>query len=493
MNPEGSPLERLADLSPVERETVLIVFAQERGITVDELKATMLNSWRFTGRPKQQAPPGDWLFWWIRAGRGFGKTLSAAHWTKDRGLERRCRIGVIAPTLGDVRSTCFEGITGLLAVIPNDALLGQTRSIGWNKSLLELTLANGTVIKGFSSEEPDRLRGPQHDYVWGEEFSSWRDAPKGDALDTTFSNMKLGLRNGPKPQAVLTSTPKANRLTKELAALSADLMVMVLGSSYENRSNLSEQWWRAVVAPLEGTRTGRQEIEAEILEDVEGALWTRLMIDRLRVDAAPPLSKIVVAVDPNTTSGESADNAGIVVAGLGHSDQHGYVLADRTQTRGGPRAWAQAAVDAYYEFEADLIVVEVNNGGEMCELVIHSVDPTVPVKKITASRGKRTRAEPVAALYEADEEREKVGRVHHVGPAADFAALEDELTSWVAGDASPGRLDAAVWALTELKLWAAPPVPMRTFVPGRGRDGAEVNIAPDRFGGHDGMFNDTHV
>jgi phage terminase large subunit-like protein len=482
VTPVESPLERLAGLPPVERETVLKVFAQERGVTVEELKATMLNSWRFTGRPKQQAPPGDWLFWWIRSGRGWGKTKSASEWVKDRGLERRCRIGVIAPTLGDVRSTCFEGVTGLLSVIPNDALLGQTRSIGWNKSLLELTLANGTVIKGFSSEEPDRLRGPQHDYVWGEEISSWKDAARGDVLDTAFSNMKLGLRLGPRPRAVLTSTPKANKLTKELAALPAEVVAMVIGSSYENRANLSEVWWSSVVKPLEGTRTGRQEIEAEILEDVEGALWTRTMIDKLRVDVAPPLSRIVVAVDPNTTSGESADNAGIVVAGLGHSDKHGYVLADRTQTRGGPRAWAQAAVDAYYEFEADLIVVEVNNGGEMCELVIHSVDPTVPVKKITASRGKRTRAEPVAALYESDEAHEKVGRVHHVGPAANFAALEDELTTWVAGDASPGRLDAAVWSLTELKLWAAPPVPMRTYVPGRDRKGVEVDIAPDRFG-----------
>jgi len=483
-----SPLERLAGLNPVERETVLTVFAQERGITVDELKATMLNSWRFTGRPKQQAPPGDWMFFLILAGRGFGKTLAAAQWVKEKGLSRRCRIGVIAPTLGDVRSTCFEGVTGLLSVIPAYALLGQSRSIGWNKSLLELTLANGTVIKGFSSEEPDRLRGPQHDYVWGEEVSSWKDASKGDVLDTAFSNMKLGLRQGTKPQAVLTTTPRPNKLTKELVALPPNLLTLVRGSSYENRANLPEAFWQAVVAPLEGTRTGRQEIEAEILEDVEGALWTRTMIDKLRVPEAPPLSRIVVAVDPNTTSGESADNAGIVVAGLGHSDQHGYVLADRTQTRGGPRAWAQAAVDAYYEFEADLVVVEVNNGGEMCELVIHSVDPNVPVKKITASRGKRTRAEPVAALYESDEEREKVGRVHHVGPAADFAALEDELTTWVAGDASPGRLDAAVWALTELKLWAAPPVPMRTYVPGRDKSGVEVNIAPDRFGGSDGMF-----
>ena len=301
----ASPLERLADLEPSDRETLLASEAERQGITVDHLRALLLRTWRFTGRPKQHPPDGDWTFWWILAGRGFGKTISASHWVKDRGLESRCRIGVIAPTLGDVRSTCFEGVTGVLSVIPPGALLGQSPSIAWNKSLLELTLANGTIIKGFSSEEPDRLRGPQHHYVWGEEVSSWKDAPHGDSLNTTFSNMKLGLRLGDRPRAVLTSTPKPNKLTKELAALDASLLALVRGSSYENRVNLPEAYWEAVVAPLEGTRTGRQEIEAEIIEDVEGALWTKAMIDGLRVKEAPPLSRIVVAVDPNTTSAAS--------------------------------------------------------------------------------------------------------------------------------------------------------------------------------------------
>jgi len=346
--------------------------------------------------------------------------------------------------------------TGLLSVLPAEALLGQSREYAWNRTNLELTLANGTILSGFSSEEPDRLRGPQHDYAWGEEVSSWKDARHGDQLGTTFSNMKLGLRLGAHPRACLTSTPKANKLTKELVALSGLLLRLVRGSSYENRANLSEAWWRAVVAPLEGTRTGRQEIEAELLEDVEGALWTRAMIDLLRVLDYPPLMRIVVGVDPNTTSGESADAAGIVVAGLGHSDKHGYVLEDRTQVRGGPRAWAQAAVDAFHDWEADRIVVETNNGGEMCQMVIQGVDPTVPVKMVTASRGKRTRAEPVSALYESDEEHDRVGRVHHVGSAGDFADLEDEMTTWTPADDSPNRMDALVWALTDLKIWKPP-------------------------------------
>jgi phage terminase large subunit-like protein len=206
------------------------------------------------------------------------------------------------------------------------------------------------------------------------------------------------------------------------------------------------------VEPLRGTRTGRQEIEAELLEDVDGALWTRAMIDEHRVAEAPQLGRIVVAVDPNTTSGEASDDAGIVVVGRGHSDRHGYVLADHTVTRGGPAAWALAAVRAYHEFQADRVVAEANNGGEMVAITIRSVDASVPVKIVHASRGKRTRAEPVASLY-TPLEGIRDALVHHVGSAASFADLEDEMTTWTGDGESPNRMDALVWALTELNLW----------------------------------------
>jgi phage terminase large subunit-like protein len=477
-----SLLDEISALPLEQQRAYVSKQARRFAVTVDEVRAAILTEWAFTGRRKQLAPPGDdWTYWWMRAGRGWGKTQSAAQWIGERGRERRCRIAVVAPTLGDVRSTCFEGVTGLLGVLPTESLLGGSRSIAWNKSLLELTLANGTLFKGFTSEEPDRLRGPQHDYGWLEEVSSWKDARLGDVMETTWSNFKLGLRLGDHPRAVLTSTPKSNRLTKHLVDLADDgPLRMVVGSSYENRANLSEAWWRTVVAPLEGTRTGRQEIEAELLEDVEGALWTRSVLDdcrvpmplgwqqdpELRAEWAAKMRRIVVAVDPNTTSGESADNAGVVVVGLaGQSDGlvvegHGYVLDDRTIARGGPRAWAAAAVDAYHDWSADRIVAETNNGGEMVELTIRGYERTVPYRAVTASRGKRTRAEPIAALYFADDAHEKVATMHHVGV---FPEMEDELTQWTPADESPGRLDAMVWAATDLKV-VAPGVGSSTSV-----------------------------
>jgi phage terminase large subunit-like protein len=465
---EESPLERVSRLDRADRDAFFAEEARKHGLTPDQLKAQMLREWRFVGRPKQQEPPGRWTFWFLNAGRGFGKTLTGAQWSKKKALSRRCRFGLIAPTLRDVRATMVEGETGLLSVIPNEALLGQSRETAWNKSLYQLTLANDTIFEGYSSEVPDRLRGPQHDYVWGEEVSSWLDAKHGDAKDSTFSNMKLGLRLGENPQACLTSTPKPNKLTRELVQLAkTGVLVEVKGSSYENRANLSEAWWRAVVEPLEGTRTGRQEIEAELLEDVEGALWTRSMIDLIRIpmpkgwqddpdlraEWAEKMQKLAVGLDPNTTSGESADAAGIIVCGLGFSDRLGYVLDDRTQVRGGPKAWAAAAVDAYHDWTADRIVAETNNGGEMVEMVIQGYDPSVTVESVTASRGKRTRAEPISALYESDEQRGKAATIRHVGA---FVELEDEMTTWTPADESPNRMDALVWAFWWLKIWRPP-------------------------------------
>jgi phage terminase large subunit-like protein len=282
-------------------------------------------------------------------------------------------------------------------------------------------------------------------------------------MGTTWSNLKLGLRLGDQPRAVLTSTPKANKLTRHLVSLAdTGALALVRGSSYENRENLPEVWWQTVVAPLEGTRTGRQEIEAEVLEDVEGALWTRAMVDAVRItmpsgwqkdervrdEWASKMQKIVVAVDPNTTSGESADAAGIVVVGLGF-DRRGYVLDDRTQ-RGGPKAWAAATVDAYHDWDADRIVAESNNGGEMVELTLKGYDPTVPVRLVTASRGKRTRAEPIAALYVTDDEHDKKSTIRHVGA---FPELEEEMATWTPADESPNRMDAVVWGFWDLKIW----------------------------------------
>ncbi len=436
-------------------------YASRADLSVEEWVMRIRSDWRFIARPKQLAPPQPWDYWFIRAGRGFGKTLSGAQWTKEKAGEYPgCRIALVAPTLADVRVTMVEGETGLLSVLPEYALRGGTRDSAWNRTTCELFLANNSYLKGFSSETPNRLRGPQHHYAWGEEVSSWEDAKLGDALETTFSNLKLGLRLGAHPQAVFTSTPKANKLTKDVLKLEPPILAVTAGSSYENRDNLSEAWWKTVVQPYEGTRLARQEIMAELLEDVEGALWSQAQLDALRVTEAPALQRIVVAIDPNMSSEEAANDAGVIVAGRGHYDRQAYVLADQTITRGGPRAWARAAVDAYHEHKADRIIAEKNAGGEMVELTIHTVDAAVPVKLVNASRGKRTRAEPVASLYEGDEEKGNPPRCHHVG---NFPELEEQMCTWTPDADSPDRMDALVWALTELMLDGGGP--MRTSRP----------------------------
>lgn len=466
--------KRLSLLPQEERERLIAEYARQAGLSIERMVAKIRTDWRFNGRPKQLAPVGDWMFWFIRAGRGFGKTLSAAEWIKeqveqpfpDRPDEEGVtwRVALVAPTLGDVRVTMVEGETGLLSILPASLLRGGTRDSAWNRGTCELYLANGTYMKGFSSDVPGRLRGPQHHFLWGEEVSSWLDAHLGDSMgsgkDVTFTNAKLGLRLGARPRAVLTSTPKANRLTRDIVNLPA--LATSVGSSLENRDNLSELWWQTVIAPIIGTRTGRQEVNAEILDDVEGALWRLAQIDARRIDPAdvPPLNRIVVAVDPNASSDEAANDAGVIVVGRNNDfGRRAYVLADRTITKGGPRAWAAAAVDAYYEFEADRIVAEKNNGGEMVKITIKTVDKTVPVKLVSASKGKRTRAEPVSALYE-EGELHPLGQVFHAGV---FPELEDQMVTWTPDAESPDRLDAAVWGLSELML--GPTMTSRSNVP----------------------------
>ena len=460
----------LALLPKKERDALIRKYAKAAGLSVKEWIVTFANDWRFVGRPKQIAPltdEGGWMFFFMRAGRGWGKTAAGSHWVREKALASKVRVALISRTLYDVRQTQVEGETGLLSVFADHELRGGSRESAWNRGSCELWLANGSYVRGFSSEKPDALRGPNNNYVWGDEVSSWDDAKVGDALGSTFSMLKLTLRHGAHPQVLLTSTPKANKLTKEILAIDPKVLRLVHGSSYENRDNLPEVYWDAVVRPYEGTRLGRQEIHAELLEDVEGALWTQAQIDALRVTKAPDLQRIIVAVDPNASSDSAANDAGIIVAGRS-SDRQGYVLADRTITRGGPRAWARAAVDAYHEFGADRIVAEKNNGGEMVELTIHTVDDKVPVKLVSASRGKRTRAEPVASLYEGDPEKGNPPRIHHVGA---FPELEEQMGTWTPDADSPDRMDALVWAFTELLLGGSGQI--STHVP-RGRIPARV-------------------
>ncbi len=292
----------------------------------------------------------------------------------------------------------------------------------------------------YEAESPEKLRGPEHDLAWADEPAKWRNLRKMDVQGATaWDNLLMGLRQGVRPRLVATTTPRPLPWLKKLQKLAST--VVTRGSSYEN-DELAADWFATVVAPYEGTRLGRQELYAEDLDDVPGALWTLGQIDLLRVALAPDCTRIVVALDPSGASDDTAAECGIIVAGLG-IDGHGYVLADRS-LRGTPEQWAQAAISAYRAFGADRVLAETNFGGDMVEATLRTIEPSLPYRKLTASRGKTARAEPVSALYER-------GLVHHVGT---FPVLEDQCCTYVAdlGLPSPDRMDALVWALTDLML-----------------------------------------
>jgi len=391
---------------------------------------------RWQPRPEQVPPPGAWRIWLVQAGRGWGKTRTGSEWTIQSARDFPLT-NIMGATVDDARDIMIEGESGILACAPDDfrpRYLTQKRRLEW---------PNGARSLIFTADEPERLRGKQHMRIWMDEVAAWR-------RPEAFDQAMFGLRLGSDPRACLTTTPRPTKLIRDLLAQrESGRVVLTAGSTYENRANLSPEFFSDIITKYEGTRLGRQELLGEYLDDTPGALWTRAMLEPQR--AAPQLQRVVVAIDPAVTSGEDADSTGIVVAGLG-IDGRGYVLADRT-CRLSPDGWARRAVAAFEEFKADRIVAEINNGGDLVEHTIRTVAPRIPYKKVTASRGKRTRAEPVAALYEQ-------GRVSHV---AAFEELEDQLVGWTpdSGD-SPDRLDALVWALSDLMVQPPPNRTMHT-------------------------------
>jgi len=403
----------------------------------DQECAEQLYDWRapWNARPSQVAPLGDWRYWLIRTGRGWGKTRTGAEWVREQVEEfGRTRIALVGATSADVRDTMIEGPAGILSICPP-----------WNRPEYEpskrrLTWPNGAMAIAYSADEPDRLRGPQHDAAWCDETATWR------RMMEAWDMLMFGLRMGQNPQALVTTTPRPCKLLKQL--IDDPLCVVTGGSTLENVANLAPQYVQKIIERYQGTRLGRQEIDGELLEDIEGALWTRRMIEAHRTngEGVPEYIRVVVAIDPAVTSGEDADDTGIVVAALG-TDREAYILHDATCHK-PPAQWAQRAVNCYENFRADRIIGEVNNGGDLVETVIRTADPTVAYRKVHASRGKRVRAEPIAALYEQ-------GRVHHVGA---LDALEDQMCNFVPDhmDGSPDRVDALVWALTELMVSPAP-------------------------------------
>jgi predicted phage terminase large subunit-like protein len=388
--------------------------------------------WREWARDAQKPPPGDWRVWLLLAGRGFGKTRTGAEMVRSLVGQHRARhVALVGPTVADVRDVMVEGESGLLAI-----------AAPWDRpdyepSKRRLTWENGAIATAYSADEPERLRGPQHDFAWCDELAAWRYPEAWDML-------MFGLRLGDNPRAVVTTTPRPSKLIK---ALVADPKVAVTrGTTYENWKYLAPAFLDQIVRRYEGTRLGRQELDAEILEDVPGALWNRAEIEVARVSVLPELTRVVVAIDPAAGSGEHADETGIILAGK-DADGFGYVLADLSGHYTPPE-WARAAIAAYRTHGADRIVAEVNNGGDMVEATLRVVDASVPFTAVHASRGKVTRAEPVAALYEQ-------GRVRHLGA---FPVLEDQMCAFAhdfdraAAGYSPDRVDALVWAFTELLI-----------------------------------------
>jgi len=433
VNDQISPAQILAGLTDKQREEYLASLSKER---LAELKY----HWPFWARPDQMQPEGNWITWLILAGRGWGKTRTGAETIRSWAcgpspLTRgQCsHIALVAEKSGDARDVMVEGPAGILACHPKDY-----RPL-YEPSKRRLTWPNGAVATLYNAVEPDQLRGPQHDLLWGDEVAKWR------YMQETWDQAQFGLRLGDRPRQIVTTTPRPVKLIRKL--MNDPTTFVTRGRTWDNAANLAAPFLKQIRERYEGTRLGRQELEGEVLDDMPGALWNRDMIDSYRKSEAPDLERIVISVDPAATSGEEADETGIIASGIARDpdgNNRAYVLADRSM-RGSPEEWARAAVQLYHEMDADKIVAEKNQGGEMVEAVLKAVDRNVPVQLVHATRGKYVRAEPVSALYEQ-------GRVHHVGR---FDNLEDQMCLFVRdADRSPGnspdRVDALVWGLTAL-------------------------------------------
>jgi phage terminase large subunit-like protein len=392
-----------------------------------------MHDWRgFIARRNQVQPSGDWVHWLILSGRGWGKTKTGSETVREWAREKLpAPIHLISPTAADIRKVMIEGPSGILSCYP----AGEAPLYEPSKGHL-LTWPNGNIAYAFSAEEPERLRGPQCCRYWADELAAWQRA------EETWDNLMFGFRIGDHLRGVITTTPRPIQLLRDLIKNPASTITR--GTTYDNRRNLAPEFFNEVIRKYEGTRIGRQELMGELLEDFPGALWTRAMIEtaRIRPDEVhwDMIARIVVAIDPAVSANEDSDETGIITAALTRSEH--ILILDDDSCKESPLGWARAAVARYKLRRADRIVAEVNNGGDLVAANLYTVAPEVPFRAVRASRGKAVRAEPVAALYEQ-------GRVHHVGR---FEELETQLCEFVPGitDKSPDRMDALVWAVTEL-------------------------------------------
>ncbi len=412
----------------------------------EEARLALPYLFEFWAMPHQLAPEGDWKTWVILGGRGAGKTRAGAEWVRrevegarplDAGRARR--VALVGETIEQVREVMVFGDSGILACSPAD------RRPKWEATRKRLVWPNGAIAQVFSAHDPDSLRGPQFDAAWVDELAKWK---KGRA---TWDMLQFGLRLGDHPRQVVTTTPQNTAVLKEILARSST--VQTAAATEANRAFLAESFLAEVKEKYAGTRLGRQELDGELLHDTDGTLWPSGLIEAARVSQTPLLDRIVVAVDPPVTGHKGSDACGILVVGAvtagPPTDWRAYVLADASVEAASPMVWAEAAIAAYHKFGADRLVAEVNQGGDLVETVIRSSDPLVAYRGVRATRGKIARAEPVAALYEQ-------GRVHHL---PNLNQLEDQMAEMTArgfeGRGSPDRVDALVWALSDLMLDAA--------------------------------------
>lgn len=413
-------MQSFASLTGTQRENILNDFSEEELYYLH-------HDWQLLARPAQRLPLGNWFTWLLRSGRGYGKTRTGSETVIGWAMAGYSPIALVGQTKADVRDTMVEiGDSSILRVSPP-----WFRPV-YESSKRRLVFPNGSICVIYSGDESDQLRGPQHMKAWVDELAKFKYPQE------TWDNLEMGLRKGNNPQVICTTTPRPIKIIRDLIADTRT--VQTRGCTLDNAANLNPLFIERMKSKYEGTRLGRQEINGDILDDNPESLWKRSDIDNNKVRQIPELTYVVVGVDPAATSKDGSDDTGIIAAGKS-KDGHFYILDDCT-CHLTPQGWGEAAITAYHKHQANKIVGETNNGGEMVEHTLKTIDPSIPFKAVHASRGKATRAEPVSALYEQ-------GRIHHFGT---FPELEDQLCEWVPGaENSPDRLDALVWSITELE------------------------------------------
>jgi len=430
-----SEAEKLANLSEEDRTAFISSLSEEEALA-------LMYNWRgFNARPNQIAPAGGWDIWLALAGRGFGKTRMGAEWVKEQ-VEAGCmRIALIAETQKDLEKVMIEGESGLLSVYSPEEMPIYT------KKPVEIRWPNGAIALGYNATEPNQLRGPQFHAAWGDEIAKWRYARE------TWDQLQFGLRLGDDPKVFISTTPRPIQLIKDIIAGKEGNAVVTRGKTTDNKSNLARKFLDKITTRYAGTRLGRQELEAEMLGDIPNALWSLETIDLYRTrDIPEQMGTIGVSVDPasgglNHSKKKdiegNGDEHGIIVGGLAMGGKDAYVLEDAS-IKGTPADWAKRAIAMYDKWQADFIVVEVNNGGAMVKNTIKAIRANIPIREVWASRGKHVRAEPVSALYQQ-------GRVHHIGA---FVELENQMIMMTSmgyeGEGSPDRTDSLVWLMAAL-------------------------------------------